>query len=56
MADEYSILIPVITSSLFSVNPVDMNSKTVLSVTVTETTIILEPELLYSGELYSGEV
>lgn len=56
MADKYSILIPVITSSLFSVNPVDMNSKTVLSVTVTENTIILEPDFFYSGEIYSGEV
>lgn len=56
MADEYSILIPVITSSVFSVNPVDMNRKTVLSVTVIEKTVVLEPDFFYSGEIYSGEV
>ena len=56
MADEYSILIPEIMVASFSANPVYMNSKTVLSVEVTEKTIILEPELLYSGEIYSGEV
>ena len=56
MADEYSILIPEITSAMFSVNPADMNSKTSLSVTVIEKTIILEPYFFYSGEIYSGEV
>lgn len=56
MADEYSILIPEITSAAFSLNPADMNSKTVLSVTVIEKAVILEPEFFYSGEIYSGEV
>lgn len=56
MADEYSILIPEITSASFSLNPADMNSKTVLSVIVIEKTMILEPEFFYSGEIYSGEV
>ena len=56
MADEYSILIPGITAASFSVNPADMNSKTVLSVTVIEKTVILEPDFFYCGEIYSGEV
>lgn len=56
MADEYSILIPEITATAFSVNPVDINSKTVLSVTVIEKTVILEPDFCYCGEIYSGEV
>lgn len=56
MADQYSVLIPQITAASFSVNPVVMNGKTVLSVAVTEKTVILEPEKIYSGELYSGEV
>lgn len=56
MADSYSILIPEITTAAFSVNPADMNSKTVLTVTVIEKTVILEPDFFYSGEIYSGEV
>ena len=56
MADEYSILIPEITSAIFSVNPADMNSKIVLSVTVIEKTVILESDFFYSCEIYSGEV
>ena len=56
MDDEYSILIPEITAAVFSINPVDMNSKTVLSVTVIEKTVILEPDFFHSGEIYSAEV
>ena len=56
MADQYSILIPEIVSASFSVNPVSMNGSTVLSVQITEKTVILEPEKWYSGEIYSGEV
>ena len=40
----------------FSVNPCDINSKTVLSLSAAETVLILEPEAWYSGDLYSGEV
>lgn len=40
----------------FSVNPCDINSKTVLSLSAAETVLILEPETWYSGDLYSGEV
>ena len=56
MADQYTVLVPKITAASFSVNPAVINSKTVLSVSVTEKTIILEPEKIYSGEFYSGEV
>lgn len=56
MAETYSTTIPKIVSAVFSVNPASINQTIVLSVTVTETIIVLEPEKRYSGELYSGEV
>lgn len=42
--------------AVFSVNPCDINTKTVLSLSAAETVLILEPEHYYSGDLYSGEV
>ena len=42
--------------AVFSVNPCDINGKTVLSLSAAETVLILEPEHYYSGNLYSGEV
>ena len=36
-------------------NPVNINSALAVSVTATETTITLQPEITYSGEHYSGE-
>lgn len=56
MADTYTVLIPEITAASFSVNPASINTTTVLSVAVTEKTVILEPDKIYSGEFYSGEV
>lgn len=56
MADTYTVLVPEITAASFSVNPVNINSSTVLTVSITEKTIILEPEKYYSGEFFSGEV
>ena len=56
MADQYTVLIPEITAATFSVNPAVINGKTVLSISITEKTIILEPEKIYSGEIFSGEV
>lgn len=53
---EYTVLVPVISSASFSVNPVGINTATKISVVVTEKTIVLEPEKIYSGEVYSGEV
>ena len=40
----------------FSVNPVNINKQTVLSVKVTEQTVSVEPELLFSNEFRAGEV
>ena len=42
--------------AVFSINPCDINAKTVLSLSAAETVLILEPEAWYSGDLYSGEV
>lgn len=56
MSDTYAVLLPKITAASFTQNPANINSKTVLAVTVTEETIYLEPEKYYSGELYAGEV
>lgn len=56
MEEEYSVLVPDISSAAFSVNPVAINSKTVLTIKVTEKIVVLEPDKMYSGELYSGEV
>lgn len=56
MSDVYTILIPKVAAAGFSVNPVGMNTATVLSVTVVEETVELEPSFWYSNEIYSGEV
>ena len=53
---EYAVLVPRVTVASFSVDPVDFNTATVLSVTVTEETVYLEPTYYYSGEIFSGEV
>ena len=54
-SEGYVVTLPVIQTAFFSVNPADINVRTVLSVTVTEEMKILQPEVWYSGELYSGE-
>lgn len=56
MSDTYTVLLPKILTASFAPNPADINTKTVLSVTVTEETVYLTPEKYYSGELYAGEV
>lgn len=56
MGESYSILIPEVASAIFSANPVATNTKVLLSVTITEKTVILQPDKIYSGEFYSGEV
>ena len=43
-------------SPTFSVNPVRINTQTILSVIVKELTVTVEPELLYSNEFRAGEV
>lgn len=52
----YETSIPVINAAVFSANPAVINAKIILSVTVTEISKILEPEIRYSGEVYAGEV
>lgn len=56
MNESYPILLPKITAAVFTPNPSNINSKTVLTVTVTEETVYLEPYYYYSGDLYAGEV
>ena len=46
----YTATPPVILSAQLSENPTYINEKLVLTVMVTE------PEIIYSGEIYSGEV
>ena len=40
----------------FSVNPVRINTQTILSVIVKELTVMVEPETLYSNDFRAGEV
>lgn len=54
--DEYTAQIPVIVSASFAPNPANMNNPTVLSVQVTEQTVILEPTWFFTNEIYCGEV
>ena len=53
---EYVVWLPTIESASFSINPVTINDKVVLTVTVVETSVVVEPEKYYSGEIYAGEV
>ena len=46
----------VISDAYFSPNPVSMNTKTIISVLVSESSRIFVPYKLYSGDLYAGEV
>ena len=54
MADVY-MSVPHITAASFSVNPCTINEKIVLTVTVSEQSILLDPEVIYAGEVYAGE-
>lgn len=53
---EFTVLVPLIQAASFSANPANMNTQIVLSVSVAEETITLEPYYYHSGELYAGEV
>lgn len=53
---EYQIAKPIIGEVIITPNPAIINKEFVLKVIVTEQTFILEPEIFYSGELYSDEV
>lgn len=52
----YQVQIPRIDSASITPNPADFNAKFLLSVSVSEETITLEPYYYYSGDLYAGEV
>lgn len=52
----YQVQVPRIDSVSITPNPVDFNAKFLLSVSVSEETITLEPYYYYSGDLYAGEV
>lgn len=52
----YPFIIPRVDSAVITPNPVDFNAKFVLSVSVSEETVTLEPYYYYSGEIYAGEV
>lgn len=51
----YIAQIPKITSASIDPNPVSINGDAILSVVVIEETVILYPEVITSGEIYSGE-
>ena len=54
MADVY-MSVPYIAAASFSANPCTINEKVVLTVTVTEQNILLDPEVIYAGEIFAGE-
>ena len=56
MSDTYTVLLPKILTASFAPNPADINTKTTISVVVTEETVYLEPNCYYSGDLFAGEV
>lgn len=49
------ITVPEVVDAYFLPNPAYANTKTTLEVLVTERIIQLRPEVIYSGEVYSGE-
>lgn len=50
-----SVLCPTVTAAAAAPNPVPINTRFVLSLSVTEISVILKPETRYSGESYCGE-
>ena len=51
----YQIQVPRINAAVIMPNPVDFNTQFLISVTVSEETVTLEPAYFYSGEINSGE-
>lgn len=51
-----TLTITQITAVTLSPNPVSINAAFRAAVTVSEKTITLQPEPVYSGEYYSGEI
>ena len=54
MAENYTEV--RITSASISPQPVNANGKFTLAVLITEIVIVPQPQIYYSGEIYSGEV
>ena len=52
----YTAQIPRVDSATITPNPVDFNTQFMISVSVIEETVTLEPYYYYSGEIYAGEV
>lgn len=55
MPDVYPVVVPEVVSASFSSNSTSINTRIVISVQVVDKTVYLEPELIYSGEIHSGE-
>ena len=53
MSIQYTM--PIITAAVITPNPADINSAVKISLTITEKTVTLSEELIYSGEIQSGE-
>lgn len=53
---DYIITLPSVVSVSIAPNPVSCRAEVRISVEVTEITKILYPEIIYSGELYAGEM
>lgn len=52
---DYIYIVPVITEFSITPNPAIQNQQIEIVAKIEEKTIILEPEMLYSGTFYSGE-
>ena len=52
----YQTYVPTITSAVFAANPTTINAKVVLTVKASDVLKTLEPEKIYAGEFYAGEV
>ena len=52
----YQAYIPKIDSAVFAANPTTINAKIVLTVKVSDVLTTVEPEKIYAGEFYAGEV
>lgn len=52
----YSVLMPSIDEISLAPNPVNQNSSVMVSISVSEITVELTPEIRYAGEFFAGEV
>lgn len=56
MNDKFPFILPEILSAYFSQNPVNINQNITLIINIEEKLVYLDPEYIYSNEIYSGEV